>query len=119
MKNTLLKAHKEKTKITEVRVLEHEKNVKAMQDEIASELVKLEAVMADQSELERREELECPVCCEELGAPRRIFQCSQGHPVCSSCRPRLRHCPSCRGPVIGRAIGMEQLLQAVRDREGL
>ena len=63
--------------------------------------------------------VECAVCCEEMAPPRTIFQCSQGHPVCSSCRPRLRSCPTCRASFMGRAIGMEQLVQAVRDREGV
>ena len=47
MTETLLKAHKQNTKISEKRVPEHENNVKVMQKEIAIE-VKLEAVIADQ-----------------------------------------------------------------------
>jgi hypothetical protein len=41
-------------------------------------------------------ELECPVCLEESppGAP--IFMCEELHPVCSTCRPALKSCPSCR-----------------------
>ena len=33
-----------------------------------------------------RAELECPVCLEPLTPPRRIWQCSDGHPVCEFCR---------------------------------
>ena len=64
-----------------------------------------------------REEVECPVCCEEMAPPRTIFQCSQGHPVCSSCKPKLVDCPSCREAFIGRARGMEQLVLAILDKE--
>ena len=102
---------------TDSTIEEQEKKVKQIQSEITSESLKLENLMALQ---EPGDELvKCPVCCEGLGAPRRIFQCSQGHPVCSSCRPRLSNCPSCREAFTGRAICMEQLVQAVRDREGV
>ena len=40
--------------------------------------------------------LECPICLEEMRPPRRIFQCSNGHVICGSCRPRLASCPYCR-----------------------
>ena len=104
---------------TDSKIEEQEKKVKQIQSEITSESLKLENLMAVQLEEDPREELACPVCCEDLGAPRRIYQCSQGHPVCSSCKPRLRNCPTCRASFMGRAIGMEQLVQAVRDREGV
>ena len=104
-------------KITDTKIEEQDKKVKKIQNEIRSESLKLENLMAKQLTQEAGDELiECPVCCEDLGAPRTIFQCCQGHPVCSSCRPRLVLCPSCRGPFMGRAVGMEQLVQAVRDR---
>lgn len=60
----------------------------------------------------RREELECPVCTEMI-PPKQIFQCLSGHPVCSSCRPRLSSCPTCRQPIIGRNYGMEALIKAM------
>ena len=63
------------------------------------------------------EEVECPVCCEEMAPPRTIWQCAEGHPVCSSCRPRLDNCPSCRGAFMGRARGMERLVQAILNKE--
>ena len=36
---------------------------------------------------------ECPVCLEGLGTGR-IFQCSSGHLLCSSCYSRVKECPS-------------------------
>lgn len=38
---------------------------------------------------------ECPVCFEITLPP--IMQCQVGHLVCSSCRPKLSCCPTCRG----------------------
>ena len=53
----------------------------------------------------------CPVCYERLSSP--VFQCEEGHLVCSRCwdRPELVLCPVCRGEMLGRAIGVEQILQ--------
>ena len=63
--------------LTETKVEEPVKKVKLIQDEITSDSLRLVNMMAEQSKQEPREELECPVCCEKLGAPRRNFQCSQ------------------------------------------
>lgn len=38
--------------------------------------------------------LECPVCLEYVMPP--IHQCKRGHIVCSSCKPQLTQCPTCR-----------------------
>jgi len=44
---------------------------------------------------EMHETLECPVC---LKVPRNgnIYQCKQGHCLCSDCQPKLTKCPICR-----------------------
>ena len=39
--------------------------------------------------------LECPVCFHLMVPP--ITQCKNGHNICHNCKPRLDHCPSCRG----------------------
>jgi E3 ubiquitin-protein ligase SIAH1 len=39
-------------------------------------------------------ELECPVCMEYMTPP--ITMCKSGHNICSSCRPKLKSCPTCR-----------------------
>ncbi|XP_023644278.1 E3 ubiquitin-protein ligase SINA-like 2 [Capsella rubella] len=57
--------------------------------------------------------LDCPICCHPLTSP--IFQCVNGHLVCSSCHPKLRNkCPSC-SLTIGnnRSRIAERLLEAV------
>lgn len=43
-------------------------------------------------------ELECPVCMEHMLPP--IIMCESGHSICSSCRPNLAKCPSCRQPFL-------------------
>ena len=40
------------------------------------------------------ENLECPVCLNYLVPP--IYQCSNGHVICNSCRPRVNRCPTCK-----------------------
>ena len=32
---------------------------------------------------------ECPICTEMMTPPRKIYQCPEGHLVCSECKPRL------------------------------
>ncbi|KAL1512792.1 hypothetical protein ABEB36_002322 [Hypothenemus hampei] len=39
---------------------------------------------------------ECPVCKAFMKPP--IFQCQSGHSICSTCKPRLEKCPTCRAP---------------------
>ena len=47
------------------------------------------AKSAELKEVER--ELECPVCMEVSRPP--IYQCEEGHIICSSCKPLLKVCP--------------------------
>ena len=50
--------------------------------------------------IEKKEtDLECPVCLETAAAP--IFTCQEMHLICSSCRPRLSSCPTCREVYLG------------------
>jgi len=42
------------------------------------------------------EQLECPVCTEYMLPP--ITLCANGHNICSSCKQRLKNCPTCRKP---------------------
>ncbi len=39
------------------------------------------------------QELECPVCMDISRPP--IYQCEEGHIICSSCKPLLTNCPHC------------------------
>merc|ERR1711971_936279 len=45
------------------------------------------------------QDLECVVCLEMMGRKgAKIFQCTQSHLICQSCRFRLDKCPICREP---------------------
>ena len=50
---------------------------------------KKKAKSAEMREVER--ELECPVCMDVSRPP--IYQCEEGHIICSSCKPLLKLCP--------------------------
>jgi E3 ubiquitin-protein ligase SIAH1 len=54
------------------------------------------------------EQLECPVCLEYMGPP--ITFCENGHNICSSCRPELERCPTCRQTFLkARNVALEKL----------
>ncbi|KAL8272850.1 hypothetical protein Esti_003237 [Eimeria stiedai] len=58
--------------------------------------------------------LECGVCMERMQPP--IYQCREGHTLCSSCRARLTSCPTCRSPELSiRCRALEVLAQCLTD----
>lgn len=59
--------------------------------------------------------LECPVCFDFMASP--ITQCLNGHNICSSCRPRLTLCPTCREPltITSRNVALENLAETIVD----
>jgi len=63
---------------------------------------------------------ECPVCFEPLNKSPKIAQCVLGHLLCWNCkqRPELEDCPSCKGPICGRAFGMENYLKTLFPTPG-
>ena len=60
---------------------------------------------------------ECPICLESLAPPARLYNCPEGHLLCSECRTKVEVCQLCRKPVQGRATAMEQYLTAVYGHE--
>ncbi len=42
-----------------------------------------------------QQQLECPVCLE-VKRDCQIFQCANGHLICSDCHGRVAQCPVCR-----------------------
>ena len=60
---------------------------------------------------------ECPICLESLAPPARLYNCPEGHLLCSDCRTKVQICHSCRKPLQGRATAMEQYLRAVYGEE--
>ncbi|PSN32493.1 E3 ubiquitin-protein ligase SIAH1 [Blattella germanica] len=46
-----------------------------------------------------------------------ITMCTNGHNVCSKCRPRLFKCPICRGKLLDiRNISMEKVAESIRSK---
>ena len=45
----------------------------------------------------------------------RIWQCSDGHPLCENCRkkPEMNTCPTCRKYLVGRSTIAEKLARAL------
>ncbi|KFB42626.1 AGAP002322-PA-like protein [Anopheles sinensis] len=65
--------------------------------------------------------LECPVCFDTIPPP--VFQCQNGHLVCSKCRVRADRCAICRERYTpGRSLLAEQVYQSITEafnlREG-
>ncbi len=42
------------------------------------------------------DEVCCPICFEEMVAPKQILCCSNGHPLCNGCGGKVSECPVCR-----------------------
>ena len=83
-------------------------------------MVKLEEQERERSRHNNIPVPECPVCFEPLSRSPKIAQCVLGHLLCWNCkqRPELEDCPSCRGPVCGRAFGMENYLKTLFPTPG-
>ena len=62
-------------------------------------------------------DLECPECLE-LPDLVPIYQCAQGHPVCTHCYPKLGICPECLGKPKRkiRALVVEQILRKLLQK---
>jgi len=57
---------------------------------------------------------ECPICLESMEPPLQIFSCSNGHLICSICRPRLNmDMCHCKKKYMGRATAMEQMVRQI------
>ena len=73
---------------------------------------KREAVELEEERSKQPSPPECPVCFNEMAPPTKIFQCSNGHHICETCKDQLDpfKCPKCRKRMIGRATDMENFL---------
>ena len=78
-----------------------------------------QTTIADDELRELEKELECPVCMDISRPP--IYQCEEGHILCSACKPLLTQCPSCAkeysNPVI-RCRFAEKLSESSRKLRG-
>jgi len=56
--------------------------------------------------------LECPVCTDYLRPP--ITLCANGHNICSICKSKMRHCPTCRKKFLKtRNLSLEDIARQV------
>ncbi|XP_023232614.1 E3 ubiquitin-protein ligase SIAH2-like [Centruroides sculpturatus] len=57
--------------------------------------------------------LSCPICYELVKTP--VYQCTNGHIVCSKCRPQITTCHTCR-ETLGhiRSLVVEQIASSLR-----
>jgi len=63
-------------------------------------------------------EMECPVCLTEMLPPTKIWQCSNGHALCQSCRRNInRKCPTCRESIMGRSTTLEKVAASLYYRK--
>ena len=51
----------------------------------------------------------CPICLEAMKPPLKIFNCKNGHLICSSCQPVKSIC-FCKSKYRGKATAMEQMV---------
>ena len=91
------------------KVAKLEEEVASMKEELRSEMAKSRTSIAIP---------ECPICFEELRAPRRVVTCGRGHKVCKECsgRPEVvaAGCPdNCGAAMVGRDHGMEDLIARI------
>jgi E3 ubiquitin-protein ligase SIAH1 len=69
-----------------------------------SQFTRLEQILLSQ--------LECPVCMQYMRPP--ITLCENGHNICDICRPKLRHCPTCRQQILNaRNVALEKVIREV------
>jgi len=97
----------------ETEIVEMKESIRSLRIILASSTEDAERVETTKSELE------CPVCMEEMKPPRRIWQCSDGHPVCEFCRkkPAITCCPTCRKYIVGRSTIAEKLARSLFGQE--
>ncbi|CAG9324065.1 unnamed protein product [Blepharisma stoltei] len=58
--------------------------------------------------------LECPVCFEYLAPP--VYQCPNGHSICSRCHQHVPTCPECRSDMSQsyRNLTIEKILESIQ-----
>jgi len=60
---------------------------------------------------------ECPACMEKMKPPLQIFNCPNGHLICSDCKPEVPRnlCTDCKIPYTGRANGTEKIVRRLMN----
>jgi hypothetical protein len=55
--------------------------------------------------------MECPICLMPLIS--NIWNCSNGHPICYTCRKKIKKCPTCRSSPLTKATCLERFASVV------
>lgn len=98
--------------------IKHGMDVKQLESVIAMTNSQLQKLSHPSENPRLEKEFECPVCMEMMAPPKKIFQCTNGHLLCDSCKnhPEIRSCPSCRVLIVTsqftRNIPMERLIRS-------
>jgi len=52
----------------------------------------------EEDEEEEEKDEDCPICFDMMTPPKKIYQCAEGHLVCSECKPRIlsNNCATCK-----------------------
>jgi len=82
--------------------------------ELKSKKESLTAMMIERARSQASLVPECPVCILKMAPPLQIFTCSNGHLICSVCKPRIAGnlCVTrCQGSYTGRATAVEQMVR--------
>ena len=62
-----------------------------------------------------RDLLECPVCMETIKSVP-VYQCANGHVICTGCIEKLNNCPICRNnSALVRILKLENIVQRLED----
>jgi len=112
--NTTLDRHEEEKTSYERTWTENKKKKQALQAELQQRLDTPGPQPAPSPPLSLIPE--CPICLESMRPPLQIFNCSNGHLICSACMPRMstmnRMC-HCQQNYVGRATAMEQMVRQI------
>ena len=69
-----------------------------MRDLVPLNIRKYEDDEEKEKEKEEDSSFECPICYEMMTPPKKIYQCAEGHLVCSECKPKIpnNNCATCQ-----------------------
>ena len=107
-KKEFLESNKFQISAKEKDQTEHE----SLEREIRSKLLQSLSVPVPEEQVP-----ECPACMEMMKPPLQIFNCPNGHLICSICKPKVlgNLCTDCKTPYAGRANGMEKIVRRLMN----
>ena len=83
-------------------------------DKVQDKKGRLQAGVGTSSSIQHQLIPECPVCLDPMAAPKKVYNCRNGHLICVTCKPKVKICATCRkGNYMGRATAMEQMIRKI------